>query len=229
MIIGISGQAGCGKDTAADILVAKHECVKVSLADPLKRICRDVFDFSEQQLWGPSECRNTPDKRYLRKVIVHKGTAVGNSTDPLKSEREYLTPRYSLQKLGTEWGRDCYYNVWINYAIRIANKLLTSKCRYTSLQGLIESYPDNGPNAYMYRTKHVVIPDCRFANEFLAIKKADGKLLRIKRPGAGLKGEAANHPSEAEQRSVPDSEFDYVIDNDGTIPELAAKLADIMH
>jgi len=144
-------------------------------------------------------------------------------------EAESLSPRLALQVLGTEWGRFCYYNVWIDYAIRIANELLNKDAyMYTSAHGLQE-YPSNGPNAYVYRTKHVIIPDVRFSNEISAIKKAGGKLIRIKRPVAGLQGFTANHASEAEQLSIPDSEFDYVIDNDGTIPELAAKLADIMH
>jgi len=66
MIIGLLGQAGSGKDTVADFLVRDHSFVKVALADPLKRICRDVFDFTDEQLWGPSEKRNAPDKRYPR-------------------------------------------------------------------------------------------------------------------------------------------------------------------
>ena len=48
MILGISGLAGSGKDTVADILVKHQQCVKVSFADPLKRICRDVFDFTDE-------------------------------------------------------------------------------------------------------------------------------------------------------------------------------------
>ena len=45
-IIGVCGQAGAGKDTIADFLVKDHKFVKLSFADPLKRICHDVFDFS---------------------------------------------------------------------------------------------------------------------------------------------------------------------------------------
>jgi len=48
MIIGVAGNAGSGKDTVADHLVKHHGFVKVALADPLKRICREVFDFSEE-------------------------------------------------------------------------------------------------------------------------------------------------------------------------------------
>lgn len=97
MIVGISGVAGSGKDTVANILVERFKFVKVSLADPLKRICRDVFDFTDEQLWGPSECRNAPDARW-----------------------NGLTPRYALQQLGTEWGRRMHPDVWVRYMIRTA-------------------------------------------------------------------------------------------------------------
>jgi hypothetical protein len=64
MLIGIAGVAGAGKDTTADFLVKNHGFVKVAFADPLKRICQDVYQFTDAQLWGPSELRNAPDKRY---------------------------------------------------------------------------------------------------------------------------------------------------------------------
>lgn len=75
MIIGISGlvindegvavgTAGSGKDTLADLLRDNDKFVKIALADPLKRIARDVYDFTDEQLWGPSANRNEPDKRY---------------------------------------------------------------------------------------------------------------------------------------------------------------------
>ncbi len=57
MIIGICGNAGVGKDTTADFLVKTNGFVKVSLADPMKRICQAVYGFSNEQLWGPSEKR----------------------------------------------------------------------------------------------------------------------------------------------------------------------------
>lgn len=66
MIIGIAGRAGSGKDTVADLLVRDHRFVKIAFADPLKRICKKVFDFTDEQFWGPSSARNGPDKRYLR-------------------------------------------------------------------------------------------------------------------------------------------------------------------
>ena len=65
-LIGICGRSGSGKDTVADILVRDYGFVKVACADPLKRTCRDVYRFTDEQLWGPSKKRNAPDMRYPR-------------------------------------------------------------------------------------------------------------------------------------------------------------------
>lgn len=98
-LIGIHGRAGAGKDTVADWLVRERGYVRVSLADPMKRFCAEVFGFSEEQLWGPSEHRNAPDARW-----------------------DGLTPRHALQQLGTEWGRAMHPDVWVRYAIATAQR-----------------------------------------------------------------------------------------------------------
>lgn len=57
-IIGVTGQAGAGKDEVAGRLVQKHGFVQLSLADPMKRFGLNVFGFDVIQLWGPSSARN---------------------------------------------------------------------------------------------------------------------------------------------------------------------------
>jgi hypothetical protein len=63
-----------------------------------------------------------------------------------------------------------------------------------------------------------IITDVRFPNEAEAIHKAGGEVWRIKRPGAGLEGEAANHPSETEMDEFPN--FDVILSNSGTLDDL---------
>ena len=208
MIIGVSGIAGSGKSVFANFLVEDHGFEVLSLADPLKRICREVFDFTEEQLWGPSEKRNEPDPRYPRE----DGT--------------YLSARQALQLLGTEFGRACYPNVWVEYAIRMARKIeqnyyLHSEPRSTSGTKVYQGryYKDTEAERW------IAIPDVRFRNEIDGIRQAGGKLVRIRRPGAGLSGAAGVHASEAEQASIPDDVFDLVIENNGTLEELRAKAA----
>lgn len=197
MIIGVSGFAGSGKDTVADGICKDPLFVKLALADGIKRINREVFDWSRDQLWGPSALRSVPDERYPR-------------------EGGYLTPRYALQKLGTEWGRDCYENIWIEYALRLSRRLLTIHgYRYEPTQGLISK-------GLSTPLKGVVIPDCRFKNEFKLLREAGAKLVRVKRKG--LDKPPWDHPSETEQTEVPDGYFDYVFQNDGALEEVPAKI-----
>lgn len=211
MLVGCCGLASSGKDTAADFLVKNDGFVKVAFADPLKRIAKDVFDFSDEQLWGPSEKRNAPDLRYLRKEDTNEfGDFIANV---------YLTPRYALQQLGTEWGRDCYPNVWVDYALRIAKQLLETidetevdtgiagwhSLHYSAKNGLWQ-----GENTHYVRG--IVISDVRFKNEVDAIHKAGGKVIRLLR-GQGLEGAAGQHISEQELQSIPLEQFDEVIDN----------------
>ena len=198
MIIGISGLAGSGKDTAADFLVNDHGFVRVALADKLKRVCRDIFDFSEEQLWGPSSKRNAPDERYPR---------YDRDTNTLKG----LTPRYALQTLGTEWARDCYQDIWTEDALRTAKILLGSgDHHYDAKRGLTLCMAAPICTA---GAKGIVIPDVRFKNEMKRIRDAGGHLIRMKR-GNGLSGAGALHQSEAEQLELDDDYFTAVIHNE---------------
>ncbi len=209
-IIGISGLAGSGKDTTADFLLEHEGFIKISLADPIKRFAMDVWEFSEEQLFGPSKNRNAPDLRYPQ----------GNT---------FLSPRLVLQHLGTEGGRYIDNDIWIRYAIRTAVRLLEAKPRelcYSQTGGLesyIECYPQGEferDENFPEKVKAVIIPDCRFFNEIRAIKAAGGKMIRVVRPGAGLNGNFALHQSEVEMAEIPDSEFDIIIQNTGTLDDL---------
>lgn len=215
-IIGLSGVAGVGKDYIANILCEDFGFIKVAFADPIKRICRDVFDFSEEQLWGPSEKRNEPDKRYLRSTINagHMLTEEALKEFPDGMVPQYLTPRYSLQKLGTEWGRECYENVWVDYTLRVAQKISTGQYLYDSQLGLRSATWLEHPDGLLKVKKNVVIPDVRFRNELDALHKVDAKVIRIRRSrGTTLDAEAAQHASERDQADIPDSDFDFVLNN----------------
>lgn len=215
MIIGLCGKAGSGKDTVADFLVRDFGFVKIALADPLKRICREVFDFSAEQLWGPSDKRNEPDFRYCRRPHQQGFDPVDGR--PTTIDAEYLTPRHALQKLGTEWGRDCYPDVWIDYAVRLAKRLLIKGAPifYDAKQGL-RSWQMGDPQ----EIKGIVISDVRFMNEVSGLRSRGARVIRIVRPNQVLKGAAGQHRSETEQDSIPDELFDYIIQNVGSLEDL---------
>ena len=221
MIVGVSGLAGSGKDSVADRLVAEHGAVKVALADPIKRICADVFGWETDRLWGPSEKRNEPDVRYLRQVLIKNTPSAYPGDDCLGAKiRIYLTPRYALQRLGSEWARDCYPDVWIDYAVRVARELEEGGFVYAPQRGLISEYGSLDCPSFPYTS--VIVPDVRFRNEVEGLRKAGAKLVRVKR--VGYEKPRFDHPSETEQMTIPDSEFDCVIENDSTLEVLGSKV-----
>lgn len=103
------------------------------------------------------------------------------------AKEDYPEVRGLLQRMGTEVGRDLFdQNFWVNLALK--------------------NIKENGGN--------VVITDCRFPNEALAVRKIGGQLWRIQRPGT----EPVNaHPSET---ALDDEKFDWTLINNGTLEDL---------
>ena len=193
-IIGISGFAGSGKDTVSDFLLANPMVYKIAFADPIKNFAKEMWDFSYNQLFGPSQYRTQPDERYL-----------------LNNEKGYLTSRHVLQGIG-QAGRDLDQDVWARYGVEIAKKILQPGWRYT--KGKLVHDPQMKP------ANAVIISDCRYSNELRYIKQSGGILIRVTRPGSGLQGEFGKHKSETEMSTISDLEFDFVINNTGTLEDL---------
>ena len=55
VLIGLLGKKRAGKDTLADYLVQNHQYTKISIADPLKQVCKILFGFTTDQLYGNSK------------------------------------------------------------------------------------------------------------------------------------------------------------------------------
>jgi len=106
MIIGVTGKARSGKDTFAKYLT---ECLKerhqrnfehVAFAEPLKMMCKEHFELSDDQLWESGKnIREVPDKRF-KKVLIPK------------SDDDYWTPREIMQHLGGFYRR-IEYDFWV--------------------------------------------------------------------------------------------------------------------
>jgi hypothetical protein len=224
-LIGVCGTAGSGKDTVADILVLEHGFVKVAFADPLKRICRELHLFTDEQLWGPSRARNAADTRYPRPhgpFMNGRCLCCSMRLVPscFQTPRCFLTPRFALQQLGTEWGRHCYPGMWIDYAMGIADYLLTGECTI--------GWPDYSAQAGQSvgrkeRVRGVVISDVRFPNEEIAIHTKGGRVWRTTH-GDGLTSSAGGHASETYIDSL---QADYVFP-DTTVEELPGIVRSLM-
>jgi hypothetical protein len=93
MIIGFSGYARSGKDTAAQELQRSMGFRVMHFADPLKNAAKEIFGFSMEQLYGN-----------LKETV-----------DPFWG----ISPREALQKLGTEGGRNVFgEELWVKALMR---------------------------------------------------------------------------------------------------------------
>ncbi len=124
-VIGITGPAGCGKDTAADYIIGQCGVYrKASFADPLKQMLHAI-GLTQAQTHG--DLKDIVDPRYG------------------------VTPRHMMQKLGTEWGRQCIHpNIWV-------------RAMFVMLEDEEDAY---------------IIPDVRFENEANFVRQ-HGTLIHI--------------------------------------------------
>jgi len=208
MIIGVCGFIGSGKDTIADYLTNFHGFRRESFANSLKDAVSMVFGWDRTMLEG-----RTAQAREWREQV-----------DPWWAERlnmPHLTPRWVLQYWGTEVCRKGFHdNIWI-----------------TSLENKLRNSKDN-----------IVISDCRFPNEIKSIKDANGIVIRVKRGpepdwyqdavnmNAGDRNMSYAISSERMKRTkIHASEtawvgtnFDYELDNNGTIDDLFSQIKSII-
>lgn len=109
MIIGLTGKARSGKDTAANYL-AENSFEHYWFSKPMKDACRAIFGWDDRHLYGD-----------LKEVV---------------DARFGCSPRQALQTLGTEWGRDCIgENLWVDIAkdrMTKADNIVISDVRFNN-------------------------------------------------------------------------------------------------
>ena len=208
MIIGVCGFIGSGKDTIADYLTNFHGFRRESFANTLKDAVAQVFGWDRTMLEG-----RTKQAREWREQV-----------DPWWAERlnmPNLTPRWILQYWGTEVCRKAFHDdIWI---ASLENKLRNS-------------------------TDDIVISDCRFPNEIKSIKNAGGIVVRVVRgpepewyeaavsmnAGSGnmtwmmSKSKIEKLGIHASETAWVGTDFDAIMDNNGTIDDLFAQVKDLV-
>ena len=203
MIVGIVGFIGSGKDTVADYLVNFHEFRRESFASTLKDAVSSVFGWDRTLLEG----RTKESREWREQVDLWWAERLAMPT---------LTPRWVLQYWGTEVARRSFHDdIWI---ASLENKLRNSK--------------DN-----------VVVSDCRFPNEIASIKRAGGMIIWVQRGelpvwyndaieannGSNL---ALNNLKQlgihASETAWVGTEFDAIIDNNGSIEDLYLQAKDLV-
>lgn len=176
MICGIGYKARSGKDTIANYLVQEYGFKRRAFADALKEGAAVIFGLSHEQLYG--ELKEVQDSFWQQ------------------------TPRYILQKMGTECMRDGYdKNIWCSALQR----------------HIINNAPGSNINW--------VVPDVRFENEAVLIKKMGGVVWRVDRPDLEDMG-IVGHASETAMDGYMG--WDRIITNDGTIEDMCLKIKQIM-
>lgn len=194
MIIGVCGLIGAGKDTIADYLVNIHGFRRDSFAATLKDACAAVFGWDRDMLEG----RTKSSREWRERPDEWWSQRLGRT----------ITPRLVLQEWGTEVCRRGFHDdIWI-----------------ASLENKIRNSKDD-----------VVISDCRFPNEIAAIRRAGGTVIRVVR-GADPEWFAAarehfvngaalpSNMPHASEWSWAGTDFDRVLDNNGTMDQLYEQL-----
>ena len=236
MIIGVSGYSGSGKDLVGTMIqfLASRNTAKVSLEEVLDFPINHEYWLEEQSGWEikkwagklktiASMLTGIPlekfeDQEFKKTVLGSEwdylgpslyGGKNGISTADLVEKK--MTVREFLQKLGTDAIRDgLHSNAWVN--------ALMADYTPTQVQwsdGPIGGYKD-GP------MPNWIITDTRFPNEAEAIRKKDGIMIRVERPGVKP---INNHPSET---GLDHYTFDHVIKNNGSIEDLLLKVKSIL-
>lgn len=90
-LIGLTGMARSGKDTAALYLRDEKKFKTYAFAEPIKEACKVMFNWTDDHVNGA-----------LKELIDH---------------HYGVSPRYAMQTLGTEWGRETMNpNIWLKRA-----------------------------------------------------------------------------------------------------------------
>lgn len=209
MIIGVAGFIGSGKDTIADYLITFKGFRRMSYAGPLKDAVASIFGWDRDLLEGTTaysrEWRDQVDGWWADRLNI-----------------PHLTPRWVLQQWGTEVGRRAFHDdIWI-----------------ASIENKLRSVKDD-----------IVISDCRFPNELKSIKRAGGITIRVSRGENPEWYESAvtlnrgyysagymearkvleDYGVHASEYSSVGLDYDYYVDNCGTVDELHRKIDSIIN
>ena len=177
IVIGIAGGKGTGKDTVANCLVESHGFQRFAFGDPIKEALATMFRVDV--------------------ALFHNEALKEVPSDELFGH----TPRYLMQTLGTEWGRD-------KVSATLWSDLLVRKLGRLHYRGI----------------RKIVVPDVRFPSETKAIYDLGGFIWRVDRV-ASIYASGDGHRSE---QGIGSELVSHHIDNNGTKSELIRSIGDLL-
>lgn len=191
-IIGLTGKAGSGKDTVAQI--ALEWCEEKGIA--AERIAfADLLKLSAARALGLVKSAPLEQAvKFCNELKEDGRIKIELPTPPLSPIREYeISGREFLQWYGTDAHRDVFdTDFWVNAAMAPLDE------RFRELRA-----PDV-----------VFITDCRFPNEAAAVNERSGEVWEVVRPGVAA---VAAHASED---GLPEGAIEFQINNEGDLDDL---------
>jgi len=240
-IISISGKIGAGKDEVAKIIqrATNYHFEIRRFADNLKDIVCMLIGCTREQL----EDREFKEEELGEEWWYYKDKK--NKIYPYNSYDGYVgdkklvlpTPRLLMQLLGTECGREILHtNVWVNSLMSEYKPALPKYKELFEASGIQLSKEEADLATWIQEQyPNWIIPDVRFPNEFKAVKDRNGITIRVNRPDFvenaltrkkfPVKVYKKEHKSET---ALDTAEFDYVIDNSGSLGDLEEKVLEIL-
>jgi hypothetical protein len=154
---------------------------------------------------------------------------------PEGDPRFWLCPREPLQDY-CDLMNTLYLRTWSRKGVEIHRQLARVHQRdggmvffrhsYSRMMGVVENDLDDGENWQETDGTFVsCFADFRHWHEIREAHQAEGVtavLVRVRRPS--VPEPPYDHRSETEQAEIPDNMFDFVLDNDGTLEDLYAKV-----
>lgn len=148
----------------------------------------------------------------------------------------WLSPRETLQRY-CELMNQLYLRSWSRKGIETHKKLAevsssknmsAFKYKYSQMHGLVEEARIIPFSSKAFKT---CFADFRHVHEIAEADSAESKsltpvLIRVKRPS--VPEPPYQHRSETEQLRIPDEAFDYIVNNDGSLEDLYAKVDKIV-
>ena len=243
MLVGVSGKAQSGKDTVTNIIqwlllnqdrntkipfdrfdLYKEESTwkNVKFADKLKDMICLLLGCTREQLEDPKFKESTLGEEWVKyelRYTSYSRLSYGNCPDYY--EKYFCSKEEAIEYIegDLEVDQDSIEISKIELTPRLLLQLLGTEC------GRDIIHPNIWVNATMADyTEHSnwIISDVRFPNEAKVIKDKGGILIRINR-NIGLE---FMHESETALDNYND--WDYTIDNDGTIENLIEKVKQIL-
>lgn len=198
MLVGFSGRAGSGKDSCADIL-QQHGFARLAFADAL----RD--EVSEAWRIDPRMLADRSTKEWEIPAMAVERCADACFIAAMRADDVDIaaprSPRWVLQRWGTEYRREADPDYWIVKALHRLQRLRA-----------------NGRH-------RVCITDVRFFNEALAVRSIGGHVVEVHRPGLpAMPAGTAGHASEC----GPLPRTAGVVHNDGDLGHLHAELLRVL-